>query len=36
MKRILRYFRKRRFDRDLEAELQAHLDEKADELIGEA
>jgi hypothetical protein len=35
MKRILRYFRKRRFDRDLEAELQAHLDEKADELIGE-
>jgi predicted permease len=35
MKRILRYFRKRRFDRDLEAELQAHLDEKADELTGE-
>jgi putative ABC transport system permease protein len=33
MKRILRYFRARQFDGDLAAEMQAHLDEKTDELI---
>jgi len=33
MKRILRYFRARRFDEDLRAEMRAHLDEKADELM---
>ena len=35
MKRILRYVRARRFERDLAAEMQAHLDEKIDELIAE-
>jgi len=35
MKRFLRYFRSRRFDDDLRAEMQAHLDEKADELMAE-
>jgi putative ABC transport system permease protein len=33
MKRILRYFRAARFERDLDAEMQAHLEEKIDELI---
>lgn len=33
MKRILRYFRARRFDRELAAEMQAHVEEKAGELI---
>jgi len=33
MKRILRYLRARRFSRDLEAETQAHVDEKTEELI---
>ena len=33
MKRILRYFRARQFERDLAAELEAHLDEKIAELI---
>lgn len=35
MKRILRYLRARRFARDLAAEMQAHLDEKTDELMAE-
>jgi predicted permease len=35
MKRILKHFRARRFERDLSAEIQAHLDEKADDLISE-
>jgi putative ABC transport system permease protein len=35
MRRILKYFRARRFERDLGAEIQAHLDEKADDLISE-
>jgi len=35
MRRILLYFRARKFERDLDAELQAHLDEKTDQLIGE-
>ena len=35
MKRILRYLRQRRFDRDLAAELQAHFDERVDDLIEE-
>ncbi|MBV8360904.1 MAG: ABC transporter permease, partial [Deltaproteobacteria bacterium] len=30
MKRLLRYLLMRRFDRDLDAEIQAHIDEKAD------
>jgi putative ABC transport system permease protein len=33
MRRILKYFRERQFERDLRAEIQAHLDEKADDLI---
>ena len=33
MRRILRYFRARRFERNLAAEIEAHLDEKTDELI---
>ena len=33
MKRILRYLRPTRFENDLAAEMQAHLDEKIDELI---
>jgi putative ABC transport system permease protein len=35
MRRILRYFRARRFECDLAAEIQAHLDEKADDLAAE-
>jgi putative ABC transport system permease protein len=35
MRRIWRYFRARQFERDLLAEMQAHLDEKTDELIAE-
>jgi len=35
MKRILRYLRLRRFERDLAAEFEAHLDEKVDELMAE-
>ena len=35
MKRILRYFRAGRFERDLVAEMQAHLDEKIEELVTE-
>jgi len=34
MRRILRYLRARRFERDLDAEMQAHVDEKTDELMG--
>ena len=33
MKRILRYFRAKRFERDLDAEMRAHLEEKIDGLI---
>jgi putative ABC transport system permease protein len=33
MRRILRYFRLGRFERDLDAELQGHLDEMTEELI---
>jgi predicted permease len=33
MKRIWRYLRAERFDRDLVSEMQAHLDEKIDEFI---
>ncbi len=33
MKRILRYLRARRFDRELNQEMQAHLDESVDELM---
>src|SRR5262249_1828243 len=35
MRRLLRYFRARHFERELATELQAHLDEKTDELIDE-
>ena len=35
MRRILRYLRARRFERDLAVEMKAHLDEKIDELIAE-
>ena len=35
MRRILRYFRARRFERDLSAEMQAHLEEKIDQLTDE-
>ncbi|MBZ5592991.1 MAG: ABC transporter permease [Acidobacteriia bacterium] len=35
MRRILRYFRARRFERDLAAEMEAHLDEKIDALMAE-
>ena len=35
MRRIWRYFRARQFERDLLVEMQAHLDEKTDELIAE-
>jgi hypothetical protein len=33
MNRILRYFRAKRFDRDLKAEIDAHLEEKVDQFI---
>lgn len=33
MKRVLRYFRAKQFDRDLKAEIEAHLEEKIDEFI---
>jgi hypothetical protein len=33
MKRFLRYFRARRFESDLDAEMRAHLEEKIEELI---
>jgi len=33
MKRLLRYLRAKQFDRDLKAEIQAHLEEKIDEFI---
>ena len=35
MKRILRYFRAGHFERDLAAEMQAHLDEKIEEFVME-
>jgi putative ABC transport system permease protein len=35
MRRILRYFRARRFERELAAEMRAHIDEIVDELIAE-
>ncbi len=35
MKRILRYFRAKQFDRDLKAEIATHLEEKIDEYIEE-
>ena len=35
MRRLLRYLRARQFERDLAAEMQAHLDEKTDELKDE-
>src|SRR5437773_3567082 len=35
LRRILRYLRARRYERDLAAEMQAHVDEKTDDLIGE-
>ncbi|HEY3744100.1 MAG TPA: permease prefix domain 1-containing protein [Bryobacteraceae bacterium] len=35
MKRILRYFRSRQFDRDLDDEIEAHLEEKMAELQAE-
>jgi putative ABC transport system permease protein len=33
MKRVLRYLRAKQFDRDLKAEIEAHLEEKIDEFI---
>jgi putative ABC transport system permease protein len=33
MKRIVKYFRANRFDQDLDAELNAHLEERIDELV---
>ena len=33
MKRVLRYLRAKRFERDLRAEIQAHLEERIDEFI---
>jgi putative ABC transport system permease protein len=33
MKRLLRYLRARRFDRDLKAEIEAHVDEKIDDYV---
>ena len=33
MKRILRYFRSRRFESELKAEMQAHLEERIDDLV---
>jgi putative ABC transport system permease protein len=35
VRRILRYFRARQFERDLSAEIDSHLDEKSDELISQ-
>jgi hypothetical protein len=35
MKRVMRYLRAKRFQRDLAAEMEAHLDEKIDDLIAE-
>ena len=35
MKRLLRYLRARRFERDHSAEIQAHLDETIERLIEE-
>jgi len=35
MRRLLRYLRARQFERDLAAEMQAHLDEKTEELTAE-
>jgi len=35
MRRILRYLRARQFERDLAAEMEAHLDERTGELIAE-
>lgn len=35
MKRILRYFRSKQFERDLDDEMQAHLEEKIEELVAE-
>ncbi len=33
MKRLLRYLRARRFDRDLKAEIEAHVEEKIDDYV---
>ncbi len=35
MRRILRYFRARQFERDLSSEMDFHVDEKTDELISQ-